>query len=254
MPPPLDASQTFSFQSPTMPLQAVTGLVQKAGDRQPSLGPAIRQHRSRRHEPQPADIIIHTLRMRPIVAVIARHPGEQILVALTRHQIAVIQGRPPEIRQQRVARAVHANLVTALHLNGIKHMRSLLHRDSDDQHPAHPAGAGRATYCVRSANTIHHLWCGRHNPESTAAARRHPTIITPAADGPRRAPPRTGPAHPAPRRPAKGSTCINTSPAMLLRRVEPVVAIRQPGPGQATGTASGRPGLRVDQEAIAPFS
>ena len=56
-----------------------------------------------------------------VVAVEARHPREQVLVALTRQQIPVIERRPPEIGDQCVAGAIDANLVVPLELNDIKH-------------------------------------------------------------------------------------------------------------------------------------
>ena len=124
-------------------LEAIIRLVQEAGDWQAALGAAIGQHRGGRHEPQPADIVVDALRMGGVVAIVAGDPGEQVLVAFAGHQIAVVQRRPAEISQQRIPRAVHTHLMTTLHLNGIKHLRPLLHRDSDDRHPA-PAAPGRA--------------------------------------------------------------------------------------------------------------
>jgi len=56
-----------------------------------------------------------------VVAVVAGHAGKQVLVALTGHEIAVIEGRAAEIRQKAISRPVHPHLVAALHLHCIKH-------------------------------------------------------------------------------------------------------------------------------------
>ena len=58
MPPPREASQTFSFHSADDAFEAVGDLVQEAGDRQAALGAAVRQHRRRRHEPQLRDVVV----------------------------------------------------------------------------------------------------------------------------------------------------------------------------------------------------
>ena len=59
--------------------------------------------------------------MRRVVAKGAGHAREQILVALTRQEIAVIERGLAEIRQQRVARAVDLNLAMTFELDRIEH-------------------------------------------------------------------------------------------------------------------------------------
>ena len=59
--------------------------------------------------------------MRRVVAEGARHAGEQVLVAFAGQQIAVVQRRLAEIRQQRVARPVHLDLEMTLELDRIEH-------------------------------------------------------------------------------------------------------------------------------------
>jgi hypothetical protein len=63
-----------------------------------------------------------------IVAVKAGNPREQILVALARQQVPVIQRGPSEIGDQRIAGTINANLVVTLELNDIKHEKPP-HRD-----------------------------------------------------------------------------------------------------------------------------
>jgi hypothetical protein len=57
--------------------------------------------------------------MRLILAVEAGYAREQVLIALARHQIPVVERGPPEIGQQRVARPVHPNLMATFDLHGI---------------------------------------------------------------------------------------------------------------------------------------
>ena len=101
--------------------EAVGRLVEEARDRQPALGAAIGQHRRRRHEPHLADVVVDALRMPRVVAVVARHTGEQVLVAFARHKVAIIQRRPAEIRQKRIARPVNPDLMASLHLHSVEH-------------------------------------------------------------------------------------------------------------------------------------
>ena len=56
-----------------------------------------------------------------VVAVVAGDAGEQVLVALAGHQVAVVERGTAEIGQQRVPRPVHTDLVAARHLHCIKH-------------------------------------------------------------------------------------------------------------------------------------
>ena len=60
--------------------------------------------------------------MAGVVAVIAGDAGEQVLVALAGHQVAVIQRGAAEIGQQGIARAVDPDLMPALHLDRIQHV------------------------------------------------------------------------------------------------------------------------------------
>ena len=87
-----------------------------------ALRSAVRQHRRRRHEPQPAHVIVNSLGVAGIVAVIGGDAGEQILEILARHQIAVGQGRAAEIGQQGIARTVDMDLMATWHLHCVEHV------------------------------------------------------------------------------------------------------------------------------------
>ena len=146
MPPPLEASQTFSFHKPDDAFQAVGGFVEEARDRQAALGAAVRQHRGRRHEPEAADIVIEPLRVRRVVAVVAGDAGEQILIVLAGQQIAVVERGAAEIGQQAIAAAIHPHLMPALHLHCVEHgdlsCRGRVHVAAVHvADPASPAGA-----------------------------------------------------------------------------------------------------------------
>ena len=54
-----------------------------------------------------------------VVTVIRGDAGEEVLIALAGQQIAVIQRGAAEIREQRVARAVHFHLEAARHLHSV---------------------------------------------------------------------------------------------------------------------------------------
>lgn len=54
-----------------------------------------------------------------VVAVEAGDTGEQVLIALAREQVSVVEHGAAEIGQQPVARTVHPHLVPPLHLNSI---------------------------------------------------------------------------------------------------------------------------------------
>jgi hypothetical protein len=75
--------------------------------------------------------------MRGIVAVETCHTGEQILIAFARQQIPVIERGPAEIGQQRIARAIDADLMPAPHLDGIVEQGGL--PKVTNRHSVHPA-------------------------------------------------------------------------------------------------------------------
>ena len=100
-------------------VEAVGRLVEEARDRQAAVGAAVRQHRRRRHEPEPGHVVVEPLRVRRIVAVIGADPGEQILVPLVRQQIAIIEHRLAELGQQVVPTAVDLDRDLALGLKQI---------------------------------------------------------------------------------------------------------------------------------------
>ena len=68
--------------------------------------PPLRQHRGRRHEPQPGDIIVDPLRVGRVVGISGGDAREQVLVAFARQQIAVAQRVLAELGQQRIAAVV----------------------------------------------------------------------------------------------------------------------------------------------------
>ena len=76
-----------------------------------------------------------------VVAVVAGDAGEQVLVALARQQIAVVQRGAAEIGQQRVAAAIHADLMAALHLDCIEHGDVSCRDRVHVADPASPTGA-----------------------------------------------------------------------------------------------------------------
>ena len=88
-------------------IQAVRYAVQIAADRQAAPGATVGQHRSRRHEPQPADVVIDALGMFGVVGIGGRHAGKKILIGFARQQITVVQRIFAEISEQRVAAAIH---------------------------------------------------------------------------------------------------------------------------------------------------
>ncbi len=86
--------------------QAVVDAVQIAADRQAATRAAVRQHRGRRHEPQPGDIIVDALRVVGVVGISRGDTREEVLVALAREQIAVLERILAELGQERVAAGV----------------------------------------------------------------------------------------------------------------------------------------------------
>jgi hypothetical protein len=80
MPPPRLASQTFSFQVPTMPSEAVVDRVQVAGDGQAAAGAAVRENGRRGHEPQLRDIVVEALGMVLIVGIGVGDAREEVLI------------------------------------------------------------------------------------------------------------------------------------------------------------------------------
>ncbi len=176
-------------------LETVGGLVEEAGDRQAAVGAAIGQHGRRRHEPEPADIVVEALRVAGIVAVIAGDAREQILVALARQQVAVIQGGAAEFGQQRVARTIHANLMATLHLHCVEHRRPLQNLCLHHRHL--PAAPRRA---VKPGHKIWGLVAGMLQDAASEAswracsrekcARRSYPAADSAIIGPRATPPK----------------------------------------------------------------
>ncbi len=85
--------------------------------------------------------------MAGIVAIVRRDAREQVLEFLARHQIAVGQGGPAEVGQQRVAGAVDMDLVATWHLHCVEHVGfpltdlnqvSACHARVVNQHLGHP--------------------------------------------------------------------------------------------------------------------
>ena len=106
MPPPLEASATFSFQVPTMPSSESETSLRKQEIGRPRLVPPLDRIGRGRHEPELAHGVIKPLGMGDIVGIGAGDAREHVLEAFARHQIAVGQRRLAEGGQQRVARAV----------------------------------------------------------------------------------------------------------------------------------------------------
>ena len=106
MPPPFEASQTFSFQVVDDAFERIRHGVEEAGDRQAARGAAVAEDRRRRHEPQPRHRVVEPLRVGDVVGVGAGDAREHVLIALARQQIAVGQRRLAEHRQQLVAAAI----------------------------------------------------------------------------------------------------------------------------------------------------
>ena len=69
--------------------QAIARFVQKARDRQTARRAPVREDRRRRHEPMLAHIFVNTLGVIRIVRIMHGDAGEEVLVILIPHQIAV---------------------------------------------------------------------------------------------------------------------------------------------------------------------
>ncbi len=124
MPPPLEASQTFSFHRPTMPSRLSDASFRKQEIGSPRSVPPFDSTRGRRHEPHPAHVVVDALGVPGVVAVARGNAGEQILEVFSRHQIAVGQRRAAEIGQQGIPRAVNPDLMMAPQLHCIEHVRT----------------------------------------------------------------------------------------------------------------------------------
>src|ERR1700709_2115775 len=99
--------------------------------------------------------------MRLVVAVLGRDAGKQVLELLARHQIPVGQGRPPKVSQQRVAGAVHPNLVATWHLNGIKHGGLLWQQQiSNDPSPQADGFGTPHIWGSGPSNPLYRAFCG----------------------------------------------------------------------------------------------
>ncbi len=94
MPPPLEASQTFSFQVPTMPSSESGTALRKQEIGRPRVGAAIRQDRRRRHEPQPRHLVVEPLRMRRRRRHRRRRRARTCPESSRRQQIAVASASP----------------------------------------------------------------------------------------------------------------------------------------------------------------
>ena len=77
MPPPRDASQTFSFHVSTMPSRLSGTELRITADRQAASGAAVRQDGRRRHEPQFRDVIVQSLGVFGIVGISAGNADER---------------------------------------------------------------------------------------------------------------------------------------------------------------------------------
>ena len=95
--------------------EAVVDAVQIAADREAAAGAAVRQHRRRRHEPQPGDIIVDPLGVVGVVGISGGDAGEQVLVAFAGKQIAVLQRVLAELGQERVAAVIGLDFERAAH-------------------------------------------------------------------------------------------------------------------------------------------
>ena len=110
MPPPFEASHTFSVQVLDDAVEIVLDRIQEAGNRQAALGAAIGKDGCRGHEPQLRHVVVEPLRMRGIVGIGARDAREQVLRGFAGEQIAIDEGGAAEIREQRVARRVDVHV------------------------------------------------------------------------------------------------------------------------------------------------
>ncbi len=90
--------------------QRIRHRIEEAGNGKAARGAAVGQHRRRRHEPQARHRVIETLRVRDIVGIGAGDAGEHVLKALAGYEVAVLQGRLAERRQQGIAAAVEAEI------------------------------------------------------------------------------------------------------------------------------------------------
>ena len=102
-------------------IETVRCLVQKAGNRQAALGAAVGQDRGGWHEPHLAHVIVQALPVRGVVAVVGCDPGKQVLEVFAGHEVAVGQGGPAEVGQQRVPRPVDSDLMATWHLDCVEH-------------------------------------------------------------------------------------------------------------------------------------
>ena len=97
--------------------------IQEAGNRQAALSSAIAENGRRRHEPELRDVVVEPLGVGVVVGIGRGDPGEHLLVALSRQEIAVGEGGLAEDRQAGIPRGVCNNTCTASNLNDIKHLR-----------------------------------------------------------------------------------------------------------------------------------
>ena len=87
-------------------VQAVLDAVEIAADRQAARGAAIGEDGGRGHEPQVRDVIVQSLRVILVVGIGIRDAGEQVLVALARQQVPVVQSLLAEHGEVRIARGI----------------------------------------------------------------------------------------------------------------------------------------------------
>ncbi len=105
--------------------QAVRHGIEVAGDRQPPVSTAVRQHRRRWHEPELGDVVVDALCVVGVVGVGGGHAGEHVLVGLAGQQIASLERRLAEVGQQRIARAVDLDLAHQVQSGALRRPRRL---------------------------------------------------------------------------------------------------------------------------------
>ena len=110
MPPPLEASHTFSFQVSTMPSRLSSTELRKQEIGRPRVGAAIRQNRRRRHEPQLRHVVVEPLRVRRCRRRRRTRRARTCPGLSPVEQIAVVQRRLAEGGEQRVAAAIDGDV------------------------------------------------------------------------------------------------------------------------------------------------
>ncbi len=101
-------------------LQRVADRIEEAGDRQAAVGAAVGQHRGRRHEPQPAHVVIDPLGVLGVVGIGGGDAGEHVLVGFAGEQVSVLERGLAEVGQQDVAVVIDLDLAHQLELRSCR--------------------------------------------------------------------------------------------------------------------------------------